>query len=111
MEKAAAYTDIPKGLVAQIKACNLVLQIRFPIRVDGDIEVIEAYRVQHSHHRLPTKGGIRYAESVDQDEVMAKQACTLCGWSIVPATDTTPDSVKAHINELYAKAGITGKKL
>ncbi len=71
VDKAAAFTDIPRGLVEQIKACNLVLQIRFPIRVNGDYQVIEAYRVQHSHHRLPTKGGIRYAESVDQDEVMA----------------------------------------
>lgn len=71
VDKAAAFTDIPKGLVEQIKACNLVLQIRFPVKVNGDYQVIEAYRVQHSHHRLPTKGGIRYAESVDQDEVMA----------------------------------------
>lgn len=71
VDKAAAFTDIPKGLIEQIKACNLVLQIRFPIRVGSDYQVIEAYRVQHSHHRLPTKGGIRYAESVDQDEVMA----------------------------------------
>jgi glutamate dehydrogenase (NAD(P)+) len=74
VDKAASFTDIPKGLVEQIKACNLVLQIRFPVRVNGDYEVIEAYRVQHSHHRLPTKGGIRYAESVDQDEVMALAA-------------------------------------
>ncbi len=74
VDKAAAFTDIPKGLVEQIKACNLVLQIRFPVRVNGDYQVIEAYRVQHSHHRLPTKGGIRYAESVDQDEVMALAA-------------------------------------
>jgi glutamate dehydrogenase (NAD(P)+) len=71
VEKAASYTDIPRGLVEQIRVCNLVLQIRFPIRVGDDYQVIEAYRVQHSHHRLPTKGGIRYAESVDQDEVMA----------------------------------------
>jgi len=74
VDKAAAYTDIPKGLVEQIKACNLVLQIRFPVRVGDDYQVVEAYRVQHSHHRLPTKGGIRYAESVDQDEVMALAA-------------------------------------
>jgi len=74
VDKAASYTDIPKGLIEQIKACNLVLQIRFPVRVGNDYEVIEAYRVQHSHHRLPTKGGIRYAESVDQDEVMALAA-------------------------------------
>ncbi len=74
VDKAAAFTDIPKGLVEQIKACNLVLQIRFPVRVGNDYQVIEAYRVQHSHHRMPTKGGIRYAESVDQDEVMALAA-------------------------------------
>jgi glutamate dehydrogenase (NAD(P)+) len=74
VDKAAGFTDIPKGLVEQIKACNLVLQLRFPVRVGNDFEVIEAYRVQHSHHRLPTKGGIRFAESVDQDEVMALAA-------------------------------------
>jgi glutamate dehydrogenase (NAD(P)+) len=74
VDKAAAFTDIPRGLVEQIKACNLVLQIRFPIRVGNDYQVIEAYRVQHSHHRMPTKGGIRYADSVDQDEVMALAA-------------------------------------
>ncbi|MCA0235968.1 MAG: Glu/Leu/Phe/Val dehydrogenase [Bacteroidetes bacterium] len=74
VDKAAAFTDIPQGLIEQIKACNLVLQIRFPVRVGNDYEVIEAYRVQHSHHRLPTKGGIRYAETVDQDEVMALAA-------------------------------------
>ncbi|MEZ4918330.1 MAG: Glu/Leu/Phe/Val dehydrogenase [Saprospiraceae bacterium] len=74
VDSAAAYTDIPKGLLEQIKACNLVLRVRFPVKVDNDYEVVEAYRVQHSHHRLPTKGGIRYAESVDQDEVMALAA-------------------------------------
>ncbi len=71
VDNAARFTDIPKGLVEQIRVCNLVLQIRFPIRIGNDYQVIEAYRVQHSHHRLPTKGGIRYAETVDQDEVMA----------------------------------------
>lgn len=74
IDKAAAYTDIPSGLVEQIKVCNLVLQIRFPVRVGDNYQVIEAYRVQHSHHRLPTKGGIRYSEMVDQDEVMALAA-------------------------------------
>ena len=74
VDSAAAYTDIPKGLLEQIKACNLVLRVRFPVKVGDDYEVIEAYRVQHSHHRLPTKGGIRYSEGVNQDEVMALAA-------------------------------------
>jgi glutamate dehydrogenase (NAD(P)+) len=48
--------------------------MRFPVRVGEELEVIEAYRVEHSHHRMPTKGGIRYAMSVSQDEVMALAA-------------------------------------
>ncbi len=72
--KAAPITGLPKGLLDQIKACNTVLRMRFPVRVGDDVEVIEAYRVQHSHHRMPTKGGIRYAMTVDQEEVMALAA-------------------------------------
>ncbi len=43
-------------------------------RDDGSIEVISAWRVEHSHHKLPTKGGIRYSMAVNQDEVMALAA-------------------------------------
>ncbi len=71
-DKASKYTTVDQGLLEQIKACNSVLQIRFPIkRDDGTIEVIEAYRVQHSHHKAPCKGGIRFSDEVNQDEVMA----------------------------------------
>lgn len=70
-DKAASYTGLPSGLLAQIKACNSVYQMRFPVKVGKEYQVIEAYRVQHSHHRLPTKGGIRYSQKVTQTEVMA----------------------------------------
>lgn len=70
-DKAAIHTGLPKGLIGQIKACNSVYQMRFPVKVGKEYQVIEAYRVQHSHHRLPTKGGIRYSQKVNQDEVMA----------------------------------------
>ncbi len=73
-DKAAKHTGLPKGLLEQIKVCNAVYQMRFPVRIGDEVQVIEAYRVQHSHHRLPTKGGIRYAMSVNQDEVMALAA-------------------------------------
>jgi len=71
-DKAAKFTKWEQGILEQIKACNAVYQMRFPIkRDDGNIEVIEAYRVQHSQHKTPCKGGIRFAAEVNQDEVMA----------------------------------------
>jgi glutamate dehydrogenase (NAD(P)+) len=74
-DRAAAATDHPKGLLEQIKACNSIYQISFPFRrPDGSIEVINAWRVEHSQHKLPTKGGIRYAPFVDQEEVKALAA-------------------------------------
>jgi glutamate dehydrogenase (NAD(P)+) len=74
-DKAAKFTKWDPGILEQIKACNAVYQIKFPVRMDdGRIEVIEAYRVQHSHHKTPCKGGIRFAGEVNQDEVMALAA-------------------------------------
>lgn len=73
-DRAAELTSIPKGLLEQIKACNSVYQMRFPVKIANQYQVIEAYRVQHSHHRLPTKGGIRISHLVNQDEVMALAA-------------------------------------
>jgi glutamate dehydrogenase (NAD(P)+) len=71
-DKAAKFTTVDNGILEQIKACNSVLQMRFPIKRDnGTVEVIEAYRVQHSHHKAPCKGGIRFSDEVNQDEVMA----------------------------------------
>ncbi|MFN8264625.1 MAG: Glu/Leu/Phe/Val dehydrogenase [Chitinophagaceae bacterium] len=58
-----------------MRVCNSVYQLKFPVKLDdGSIEVIEAYRVQHSHHKAPCKGGIRFAAEVNQDEVMALAA-------------------------------------
>jgi glutamate dehydrogenase (NAD(P)+) len=74
-DRAARHTDFPPGLLAQVKACNAVYRMRFPVkRDDGGIEVVEAYRAEHSYHRLPTKGGIRFSLDVTQDEVIALAA-------------------------------------
>lgn len=70
-DKAAELTKHHRGLLDQIKVCNSVYQMRFPVKIGNNVQVIEAYRVQHSHHKLPCKGGIRYSEHVNQDEVMA----------------------------------------
>jgi glutamate dehydrogenase (NAD(P)+) len=73
-DAAAPFTGHPDGLLDQIKACNSIYRMNFPVRIKGEYKVIEAYRVQHSQHRSPTKGGIRYSMHVNQDEVMALAA-------------------------------------
>jgi len=74
-DKAAQYTRFDKGILAQIKMCNTVYHVAFPIhKDDGSVEVIEGWRVEHSHHKTPTKGGIRYSHTVDEDETMALAA-------------------------------------
>lgn len=73
-DRAAGYTKFDKGILEQIKQCNSVLRIHFPVKVGDKIEVVKAYRVQHSHHKLPCKGGIRFSDMVNLDEVMALAA-------------------------------------
>ena len=73
-DKAAAFTNWDTGVLEQIKQCNSVYRMHFPVKIGDKIEVIKAYRVQHSHHKLPCKGGIRFATSVNLDEVMALAA-------------------------------------
>jgi len=73
-ERAAALTNYPRGLLEQIKVCNAVYAVQFPLRREKGYEVISGWRVQHSHHRLPVKGGIRFAPEVNEDEVKALAA-------------------------------------
>ena len=73
-DKAAKFTKFDEGVLEQIKQCNSVLRLHFPVKIGDKIEVIKAYRVQHSQHKLPCKGGIRFSDMVNLDEVMALAA-------------------------------------
>ena len=73
--EAARFTEYPAGLLDQIRCCNSIYRFDFPLRrADGRIEVIHAWRVEHSQHKLPVKGGIRYSPDVHEEEVMALAA-------------------------------------
>ena len=70
-DEAAATSDYPPDLLEHIKRCNSLYRFDFPVRhADGRIDVVRAWRAEHSHHKLPVKGGIRYSPAVDEDEVM-----------------------------------------
>ncbi len=71
-DRAAGLTSHPSGILDQIRCCNSVLHVAFPLeRDDGTVEVVQGWRAQHSAHKLPVKGGIRYAPTVTEDEVVA----------------------------------------
>ncbi|MGF1656029.1 MAG: Glu/Leu/Phe/Val dehydrogenase [Verrucomicrobiales bacterium] len=74
-DDAVRYTKLDRGVIAQVRACNATYRMRFPVRRDdGSIQVVEAYRAEHSYHRLPTKGGIRFSPHVNLDETIALAA-------------------------------------
>ena len=74
-DRAAVFVRAAPDLLQQVKVANAVYRFRFPIRLaEGGVKVVHAWRVQHSHHRLPVKGGIRYSADVHEEEVMALAA-------------------------------------
>jgi len=74
VDRAFDALDTDPGIAAAIKAVNATLEVQFPVEIDGKIEVFTGWRAVHSAHRLPAKGGIRFATIVDQDEVEAMAA-------------------------------------
>ena len=72
--RAVALMDLSPGLEEKIRVCNSTYTVRFGVRLRGQIQTFTGYRSVHSEHMEPVKGGIRYAMSVNQDEVEALAA-------------------------------------
>ena len=72
--RAVSLMDLPAGLEEKIRVCNATYTVRFGVRLRGEIHTFTGYRSVHSEHMEPVKGGIRYALSVNQDEVEALAA-------------------------------------
>ncbi|MFD2202868.1 Glu/Leu/Phe/Val family dehydrogenase [Shivajiella indica] len=107
VDEAAKYLNIHPGLLDQIKACNSIYKFNFPLRnEDGTYEVITGYRIQHSQHKLPAKGGIRYSSFVDEEEVKGLAALMTykCALVNVPfggaKGGVSIDPLKYNVNQL-----------
>lgn len=74
VDRAFKVLKTEKGVAHAIKGCNAVLQVSFPVKLNGRIEVFTGWRAVHSTHRLPAKGGIRFAPHVNQNEIEALAA-------------------------------------
>ena len=82
-DRAAATLNLPLGLAEQIRTCNAVYQVKFGVEIRGGYQVFTGWRAVHSEHRLPVKGGIRYANFANQEEVEALAALMTYKCSIV----------------------------
>ncbi|HJL58441.1 MAG: Glu/Leu/Phe/Val dehydrogenase [Pelagibacteraceae bacterium] len=54
-----------------LKTCRSVIQLKFPVKIKGEINIFHGWRAVHSNHRLPVKGGLRYSTDVNQGEIEA----------------------------------------
>ncbi|MFZ5710501.1 MAG: Glu/Leu/Phe/Val family dehydrogenase [Pseudomonadota bacterium] len=83
--RAVAAMDLSPGLEEKIRVCNSTYTVRFGVRLRGRIETFTGYRSVHSEHFEPVKGGIRFALSVNQDEVEALAALMTYKCALVEA--------------------------
>ncbi len=73
-DRAVELMDLPPGLAERLKQGQAIYQVRFAVKIRGEHRVFTGWRANHSEHRLPVKGGIRFAPVVSQDEVEALAA-------------------------------------
>ena len=69
--QAGEILGLKPGVIATLSSCEREVVISIPLRRKDDVEVLTGYRVQHSSARGPRKGGIRFHQDVDLDEVRA----------------------------------------
>lgn len=75
MDKAAGVMGISEEDYITFKYPERELKVALPVRMDdGSLKVFEGFRIQHSTLRGPAKGGVRYHQNVNVDEVRALSA-------------------------------------
>ncbi len=72
LSRATAVQKFPDAFIKQLSTPDREVHISIPVKMDdGRLEVFEGYRVEHNNARGPYKGGIRFHQDTDINEVKA----------------------------------------
>jgi glutamate dehydrogenase (NAD(P)+) len=71
VEKSAKLLNFSDDLLEHLKSIHSLIKVNVGVVLDGKINNFTGWRAVHSEHILPTKGGLRYSETVDQDDTEA----------------------------------------
>ena len=71
MDKSAKLLNFSDDLLEHLKSTHSLIKVNVGVVLDGKINNFTGWRAVHSEHILPTKGGLRYSETVDQDDTEA----------------------------------------
>lgn len=75
LNKAADYISLPDEDRAKLAVPERQINVSIPVKMDnGSTRVFEGFRIQHNSNRGPYKGGLRYHQNVDENEVKALAA-------------------------------------
>ena len=71
VDESINHINIDRNIVKILKTCRSVLQVKFPVKINGSVEIFNGWRAVHSNHKLPVKGGLRFSTNVNQEEIEA----------------------------------------
>ena len=71
VDKSAKLLNFSDDLLEHLKSIHSLIKVNVGVVLDGKINNFTGWRAVHSEHILPTKGGLRYSETVDQDDTEA----------------------------------------
>jgi glutamate dehydrogenase (NAD(P)+) len=75
IETAGKLLGLDEGMIKRIVTPERILEVAVPVRMDaGNVEMYTGWRIQHDTSRGPGKGGIRFHQSVNADEIAALSA-------------------------------------
>jgi len=71
VDQSAKNLNFRKDLLEHIKSTHSLIKVNVGVELDKIIHNFTGWRAVHSEHILPSKGGMRYSEGVDQDDTEA----------------------------------------